>query len=156
MTKRVLVVSFALVLAAAALASADGLRGSRIGLEFGNPGGVLVYRPSNFDFKLGYNFADPKYGYLSADYRIISGYQLVDFLHFFLSVGGYGAVYTEDRGGDEGTFDLGAHIPIGLQAFLFGPTVEIFAEVAPTVRFFPSIEAFQDFHGYIGFTILIK
>jgi hypothetical protein len=145
-----------LIVVAATLAGAQGLRGSRLGLEFGNPGGVLIYRPSAFDFKLGYNFAGDEYIYLSADYRVISGYQLVDFLHFFFSVGGYTSFYFEDRDNDDGQFDIGAHIPVGLQAFLFGPTVEIFLEVAPTVRFFPAIEAFQEFHGYIGFTILIR
>jgi hypothetical protein len=154
--KRVLLAAFVFVLAGAALAGAQGLRGSRIGLEFGNPGGVIIYRPSDFDFKLGYNFAGDEYIYLSADYRIISGYQLVDFVHFFLAAGGYGSFYFEDRGGDEGQIDIGAHIPVGLQAFLMGPTIEIFVEVAPTIRFFPAIEAFQDFHGYIGFTILIR
>ncbi len=117
---------------------------------------MLIYRPRAFDFKLGYNFAGDEYLYLSADYRVISGYQLVDFLHFFFGVGGYTSFYFQDRTGDDGQFDLGAHIPVGLQAFLFGPTVELFIEVAPTVRFFPSIEAFQEFHGFVGFTILIK
>ena len=154
--KRVLLAAVILVVAVTGLAAADGLRGSRVGLEFGNPGGVLIYRPRAFDFKLGYDLADNEYLYLSADYRIISGYQLVDFLHFFLGVGGYTGFYFDDREGDDGQFDLGAHIPVGLQAFLFGPTVELFIEVAPTVRFFPSIEAFQEFHGFIGFTILIK
>jgi hypothetical protein len=157
--KRVLLASFVLVIAAVSLASADGLdlRGSRLGLEFGNPSAVLIYRPGNIDFKLGYSFVgDEQYGYLSGDYRIISGYQLVDFLHCFLAIGGYAAIYSEERGGDAGVFDLGAHIPIGLQAFLFGPTVEIFAEVAPVIRFLPSIQAFQELHGYIGFAILIR
>ncbi len=154
--KKIVLAACVFVLAASALAGAEGLHGSRLGLEFGNPGGVIIYRPSAFDFKLGYNFAGDEYIYLSADYRVISGYQLIDFLHFFLAVGGYGSFYFEDRGGDEGQIDIGAHIPVGVQAFLAGPTIEIFVEVAPTVRFFPAIEAFQDFHGFIGFTILIK
>lgn len=153
--KRILVAACVLIAVTAGLAAADGLRGSRIGLEFGNPGGVLIYRPSAFDFKLGYNFASgSEYIHLSADYRIVSGYQLIDFLHFFFAVGGYGSFYLEDRE-DDGQFDIGAHIPVGLQAFLIGSTLELFVEVAPTVRFFPSIEAFQAFHGYIGFTIRI-
>ncbi len=154
--KRILVAACVLIVVTAGLAAADGLRGSRIGLEFGNPGGVLIYRPNAFDFKLGYNFASgSEYIHLSADYRIVSGYQLIDFLHFFFAVGGYGSFYLEDRD-DDGQFDIGAHIPVGLQAFLIGSTLELFVEVAPTVRFFPSIEAFQEFHGYVGFTVHIK
>ena len=155
--KRMLLILCILVSAAAATAGADGLRGSRLGLEFGNPSAVIIYRPSNFDFKLGYNFASgSEFLFLSADYRIISGYQLVDFVHFFLGVGGYGAFYSADRGGGDGQIDIGARIPVGLQAFLFGPTVELFLEVAPTVLFFPSIDAFNEFQGWVGFTILIK
>lgn len=155
--KRIFLAACVLIAATAGLAAADGLRGSRFGLEFGNPGGVLIYRPSAFDFKLGYNFASgSEYLYFSGDYRVVSGYQLIDFLHFFFAVGGYGAFYLDDREDDDGQVDIGAHIPVGLQAFLIGSTLELFLEVAPTVRFWPTIEAFQEFHGYVGFTIRIK
>ena len=60
-------------------------KGLRLGLEFGNPAAVIIIRPSPLDFKIGYNFLPgSEYLFVSGDYRIISGYQLVDFLHFFV------------------------------------------------------------------------
>lgn len=157
MRRRLFPIALFLALSAAALLSAKdfSLKGSRIGLEFGNPAGVIIYRPGSFDFKLGYNFVSGnQFVFLSGDYRIISGYQLVDFLHFFLGAGAYTQVYLESR--DDGQFNLGARLPFGLQAFLFDTTLEVFLELVPTINFFPSITAFQDFQGWLGFTILLK
>lgn len=128
----------------------------RLGLEFGNPTAVVIIRPAPFDFRVGYNFAPDKENiFLSGDYRIISGHQLIDFLHLFLGVGIYTQVYFADRGDDQGQFDLGARLPFGLQAFLIKSTLELFVELAPTVEFLPTLQfnKFEGWHGYIGFTI---
>ena len=132
-------------------ASAKGKSNLRLGLEFGNPNAVLIIRPAPFDFKIGYNFAGNEYLFLSADYRIISGYQLVDFLHFFMGVGAYTYIHF-----DPGDFNLGGRIPVGLQVFLIDNVVELFLEVAPTVGFLPALTAFPEWQGFIGFTILIR
>jgi hypothetical protein len=132
-------------------ASAKSKGGLRLGLEFGNPSAVLIIRPAPFDFKVGYNFAGNEYLFLSADYRIISGYQLVDVLHFFLGVGAYTLIQF-----DSSDFNLGARIPVGLQVFLVDNVVELFLEIVPTVGFVPALEAFPEWQGYIGFTILVR
>jgi hypothetical protein len=122
----------------------------RLGLEFGNPTAVIIIRPGNFDFKVGYDLRADGNLFLSADYRIISGYQLVDFLHLFLGLGIYGQIFF---GGAD--FEMGARIPIGLQMFLLDSVLELFAEVAPTVGFVPTIEAFPQWQGYVGFTVRV-
>jgi len=138
------------MLLAAAGASAESKGGLRLGLEFGYPSAVLIIRPAPFDFKVGYNFAADEYLFFSADYRIVSGYQVVDFLHFFLSVGAYTIIKPDD-------FSLGARIPVGLQVFLIDNVLELFMEIALTVGFVPGLEFLPDRlpQGYIGFTILI-
>jgi len=135
---------------AAAGGWAAGKGSLRLGLEFGNPNAVLIIRPAPMDFRIGYNFAQSGYLFLSADYRILNGYQIADFLHFFLGVGAYTNIYFEPA-----DFSLGARIPLGLQVFLFDNVLELFLEVAPTVGFLPALSAFPEWQGYIGFTILI-
>jgi hypothetical protein len=146
------VVTILMVLLAVGTAGAwaQGKGGLRLGLEFGNPNAVLIIRPAPFDFKIGYNFAAPGYLFLSADYRIVSGYQIVDFLHFFLGVGAYTIIQFEP-----GDFSLGARIPLGVQVFLIDNVLELFLEVAPTVGFIPALTAFPEWQGFIGFTILV-
>ena len=145
----ILIVLF--VIATATVSARDG--GSlRLGLEFGDPIGVLIIRPAPFDFKVGYSFeADNPWLFLSADYRIVSGYQVIDFLHLFLCVG----AYTQLEFDQFDTSQLGLRLPVGLQVFLIDNVVELFVEVAPTVGFLPTIQAFQRWQGYIGFTILV-
>jgi hypothetical protein len=137
----------------------------RLGLEFGNPTAVIIIRPEPFDIKIGYSFSDifgtgnMNFLHISGDYRVIDSYRIVDFLHFFLSVGAYVQIYM--AGGDtpnEGDTDIyaGARIPIGLQAFLFKKTLEIFVEIAPVVDFIPAINFdIGRAQGYLGFTIRV-
>ena len=140
-----------LVVSTASVSAAN--KGSlRLGLEFGDPMAVLIIRPAPFDFKIGYSFdsANP-WLFLSGDYRIVSGYQLIDFLHLFLGVGAYVQIPFDQFD----ALELGLRIPFGLQVFLIDNVVELFVEVAPTVGFLPSIQAFQRWQGYFGFTILV-
>jgi hypothetical protein len=145
------VVAVSLILLMCGVVGLSARESLRLGLEFGNPLAVVIVRPAPFDFRIGYSFdeTDPTI-FFSADYRIISGYQVIDFLHMFLSVGAYTQLYLDNP---DHTLDLGARIPIGLQVFLLNTALEFFVEVAPTVNFVPSITAFEDFQGYVGFTI---
>ena len=87
---KVVVVLIVLFVAATATVSAASKGSLRLGLEFGDPIAVLIIRPAPFDFKVGYSFdSNNPWLFLSADYRIVSGYQLIDFLHLFLGVGAY-------------------------------------------------------------------
>jgi hypothetical protein len=148
---KVVVVLIVLFVAATATVSAANKGSFRLGLEFGDPIAVLIIRPAPFDFKIGYDFQDNGWLFLSADYRIVSGYQLIDFVHLFLGVGAYTQIYFQQSD----ALELGLRIPVGLQAFLVDNVIELFLEVAPTVGFLPGIEAFPRWQGYIGFTILI-
>ena len=150
-TFKVLVILIVLFGAVTTTVSAANRGSLRLGLEFGDPIAVLIIRPAPFDFKIGYDLQDNGWLFLSADYRIVSGYQLVDFLHFFLGVGAYTQIYFQQSD----ALELGLRIPFGLQAFLIDSKVELFLEVAPTVGFLPTIQAFPRWQGYFGFTILI-
>jgi hypothetical protein len=151
--KLVLILIVLFVVTTATVSAAD--RGSlRLGLEFF--GGtnvstaVLIIRPAPFDIKVGYNFAqDNRAVYLSGDYRIISGYQLIEFLHLFLSVGAYVQI-----AGDPDPFLAGLHVPVGLQVFLIDNVVEIFVELTPKIGLWPE-PTFDPWRGGVGFTVLI-
>ena len=150
---RVLALALILIVAASSLVSA---RQTRIGIEVGVPSVVLVFRPSPFDFKLGYDFTGLATGggtnfiHLSADIRLIDSYQLIDFLHLFLSLGAYTQLTIET--GALG-FEVGARVPVGLQAFLLNGNIEVFFEVVPTFGFFPTLEAFKQWQGWLGLTL---
>lgn len=151
MKRRLKVVAVGLILLICCVAGVSARDSLRLGLEFGEPLAVVIVRPAPFDFRIGYNFEETNPTiFFSADYRIISGYQVIDFLHMFLSIGAYTQLYLDNP---DNTLDLGARIPIGLQVFLLDTALELFVEVAPTVEFVPTIDPFKDFQGYIGFTI---
>ena len=151
---KVVVVLFVLFVVATTTVSAADKGSLRLGLEF-NGGtdvsrAVLIIRPAPFDIKVGYNFAQADSAvYLSGDYRIVSGYQLIDFLHLFISAGAFVEI-----GGDPDAFVGGLHVPIGLQLFLVDNVIEIFAELIPAIPLFPSPD-FLPWRGGIGFTILV-
>lgn len=153
LTKKVIILVLVLMaISVFDLAAAGG--GVRIGAEIGNPSFVFIFRPGYFDFKLGYSMVEgDKNVFLSADYRIVSGYPLVDFLHFFLGLGAYFQLYMDDN--PEEDFNLGGRIPLGLQVFLFGSAIEFFVEVCPTVTLVPE-PGFDELMGYLGFTFLLR
>ena len=148
---KLIIVLIVLFVAVTTTVSAANRGSLRLGLEFGDPIAVLIIRPAPFDFKIGYDLQDNGWLFLSADYRIVSGYQLIDFVHLFLGVGAYTQIYFQQSD----ALELGLRIPFGLQVFLIDNVVELFLEVAPTVGFLPTIQAFPRWQGYFGFTILI-
>ncbi|MBN1412779.1 MAG: hypothetical protein JW969_18165 [Spirochaetales bacterium] len=127
----------------------------RLGVEIGNPSVVLIVRPEPFDIKIGWNFEQSFVGHgrnflhVSADYRIVDAYRLIDFLHFFLGLGAYAQVYT----GDETTFGIGGRVPVGLNVFLVNKTIEFFIEYAFNITFIPAFGLDTQGQGYVGITI---
>ncbi|MBN1835621.1 MAG: hypothetical protein JW820_07215 [Spirochaetales bacterium] len=151
MNKMAKVLCVALILLTVAALGSFAAGGSlRLGLEFGNPTAVLIVRPGNWDFKVGWNFATNGHLFLSTDYRIINAYQLVDFLHVFLGVGAYGQLYFEPT-----AFQMGGRLPIGLQAFLLDSVLEIFVEAVPTLQAIPAF-GWGGLQGYVGFTLRVR
>jgi hypothetical protein len=148
---KVLVIAVLLGVFCAGALFAKDKSGIRLGFEFGEPQVALIIRPAPFDFKVGYSFIDNPWLFLSADYRILSGYQLIQFLHLFLGVGLYGQIYFEEP--DLSGFGL--RIPVGLQVFLLDNVLEFFFELAPTVGLYPDIHPFEHLQGWVGFTILV-
>ena len=151
---KVVVILIVLFVAATATVSAASKGSLRLGLEFiggdNQRTGVIVIRPAPFDLKVGYNFEqDNGWIYVSGDYRIVSGYPIVDFLHLFLSAGAYIQV-----SGEPYPFVPGLHIPLGLQIFLIDNVIEIFAEWTPSVGLLPKPSLYP-WRGGIGFTILV-
>ena len=151
---KVIVVTVVLFVVATATVSAADRGSLRLGLEFiggdSQRTAVIVIRPAPFDLKVGYNFEpDNGWVYLSGDYRIVSGYQIIDFLHLFLSAGAYVQI-----SGQSDPFLFGLHIPVGLQVFLIDNVVEIFAEWTPSIGLWPKPQLFP-WRGGIGFTILV-
>jgi hypothetical protein len=132
-------------------------RQTRIGIEAGSPSLVLIVRPEPFDIKVGYDFtglatggAGTNFIHVSGDIRLIDSYQLIDFLHLFLSLGAYAQVQFVSGSAD---FALGARVPVGLQAYLLSGKIEIFVEVVPTFGFLPTLNAFDQWQGWIGVTL---
>ncbi len=143
------------------LAAAAGFaEPTRVGLELGNPSGVIVIRPAPLDIKIGYDFTGvasreggSDYVQVSCDYRFVDRYPLTSDLSLYVAGGGYLRVLTTDT---QDNFVLGARLPVGLQVFVSGGMVEIFVELVPTVTLLPTIVAFDDWQGFIGCTVPVS
>jgi hypothetical protein len=86
---------------------------------------------------------------VTADYWLAHG-NLVSILSWYAGVGAYLLV---DLGGDS-TIGVGGRIPLGLQAWPFGSTLEIFLEVAPAVGVIIVPTAFEwHLQGAIGLRV---
>ncbi len=150
MKSRVLWVLFLLAALSAGASAAEPLR---VGLELGSPSAVIIARLAPFDIKVGYDFTglgtdSGDFFHVSGDYRIIDQQPLVEFVSFYLAAGGY------MQFGDD--FVLGARLPVGLQAFFAGGKIEVFVEIVPTLKFLPTIVAFEDWHGFLGITVPVS
>ncbi len=148
-----------LVLIAGVCVGASAAEPLRVGLEFGSPSAVIIVRPAPFDIKVGYDFTDfgtdfgSSYIHVSGDYRFIDRQPLVEWLSFYVGAGAYMQIMT---GSADDPFVLGGRLPVGLQAFLVDGKIEIFLEVVPTVKLLPTILAFDDWHGFLGFTVPVS
>jgi hypothetical protein len=128
----------------------------RIGLEFGTPSGVIVIRPAPLDIKIGYDLGgigsggESNFLHLSCDYRFVDKYPLVDTLSLYVGAGGYLGILT---GNVQDNVVIGGRVPVGVQVFLLDGTIEVFVEIVPTVKLLPTIVAFDDWQGFVGFTV---
>ncbi|MFP4330923.1 MAG: hypothetical protein ACOC45_02035 [Alkalispirochaetaceae bacterium] len=155
--KRKLILAAVLLLLAGASPLFAQFRGAtRLGLAFGVPNGVLVYRPSPFEVKLGYDFTEGnEYVFLSGDLRLVDNRQIVGVLHGSFGIGLYGKLYPEGRD-SEGSpdFDGGSRIPFALSVLLLDDFLEFFVEAAPGIDLYPKAQfADQPLQLFAGFTI---
>ena len=128
----ILVVSLAL-----SVMPAFSQQDSRIGVGFGKPNYVLIYRPGNFDFKGGYDFTEGnEFVYLSGGYRFVDNRHLNGPLHFSLGIGGFGRFSFGDASSME-TITGGMQLPVGMSVMVFDRFLEFFVEVAPGIDLYP-------------------
>lgn len=145
-----------LVVSTTPLFAQSGRRSDRLGLAFGIPNGVLIYRPAPFDIRLGYDFASgDEFVFLSGDWRFVDNRRLVGVLHLSLGAGIYGKFFPEGRDdSDDFEADWGARIPVGLSVLLLRDFLEFFVEVAPDIDLYPSAQFADDpVQVFAGFTI---
>ena len=134
--KRIIVFVIAVMLLAATGAFAAGGTGLAVGgeasLSFAGTGGLpmsamLMLHLPRFPLMLGIGASlAPAIG-LTADYWATQG-KIVSILDWYLGIGGYLLLDFEPA-----DISLGARIPIGLQIWPLGKSLEIFIEVAPAV-----------------------
>ena len=134
--KKILVVAIAVMLLGATGAFAAGGTGLAIGgeasLSFAGTGdlpmsAMLMLHFPRFPLMLGIGAsAAPAIG-LTADYWAAQR-KLIKILDWYVGIGGYLLLNLEPA-----DISLGARIPIGLQIWPIGKTLEIFIEVAPAV-----------------------
>ena len=131
-------------------------RSDRLGLAFGIPNGVLVYRPAPFDLKFGYDLSDGnEYIFAAGDLRLVDNRQIVGVLHGSLGIGLYGKLYPEGRDSDGSVeFDGGTRIPVAASVLLLDDFLEFFVEVAPGIDLYPKAQlSDQPVQLFAGFTI---
>lgn len=158
MRRKLLLIGLLLLMTAATPVFAQFRGGSdRLGLAFGIPNGVLVYRPAPFDIKFGYDFTEGKeYIFLSGDWRLVNNRRIVGVLHGSFGVGLYGKLYPEGRDDEESDpdFDGGTRIPFALSVLLLDDFLEFFVEAAPGIDLYPKAQfADQPIQFFAGFTI---
>jgi hypothetical protein len=134
---RLTVIAAVMLITAAATLPAYSHSDSRIGVGFGVPNYVLIYRPGNFDFKGGYDFtAGNEFIYLGGAYRFVDNRRLTGPLHFSLGFGAYGKLFF---GSSDGSDDVvgGLNLPVGVSVMIFDRFIELFAEAAPGIDLYP-------------------
>ena len=133
--KRILIVVCVMMLLATSGAFAKG-EGWAIGGEgavyFAGNGGLpasamfLLHIPK-IPLMFGVGISSPFSVGITADYWFARG-NLVSWLDWYAGVGAYAQIFTSPS-----NVILGGRVPIGLQVWPFGQSLEIFLEVAPAV-----------------------
>ena len=134
---------------------------SRLGVGFGLPNYVIIYRPGNFDFKGGYDFTEGnEFIYLSGGYRFVNQQPIAGPLHFSLGAGAFGKfTFGNDDSEDDSSDDVvgGFNIPIGASLLFFDDFAELFVEVAPGFDLYPKPSFTNDpLQMWAGITLRIR
>jgi hypothetical protein len=152
--KKILVVVVAIMLLAStgAFAKGTGLAiGGEGALYFAGSGrlpisAMLMLHFPQFPLMFGIGVSNPFAIGLTADYWVGHG-TLVSILDWYAGIGGYLSLNM-----DPTDVTVGARIPLGLQVWPLGQTLEIFLEVAPAIGISLIPTAFEwHFQGALGF-----
>src|SRR6056297_2881755 len=156
--RRIVVLILMVVLAAVAVQSVSAYGGgTRIGVGVGTPNAVFIYRPSPFDFRLGYDLSEGnEFIFFSGDLRPIDNMHITGPLHFSLGIGGYVKMFPEVENSED-LFELGTRLPFGLSVLFLENVAELFIEVAPGFDLYPK-PAFSDepVQLWAGLTLAIR
>jgi hypothetical protein len=154
--KKILIIVCIILLASSTGAFAAKGSGFAIGgegsLDFagiGLPGGALLtLHLPRFPLMLGIGVSTPLAVALTADYWIAHG-PLASIFTWYVGVGGYFTFGSSSA-------DIGARVPIGIQIWPLGQTLELFLEIAPAVGviFVPTAFA-PHVQGALGFRIWV-
>ena len=91
-------------------------------------GAMITFKIPQFPLMMAVGVAFPLSIGMTADYWIAHG-NIVTIVDWYVGVGGYALINLNAPV----NFDIGARIPIGLQIWPLGRTLEIFLEAAPAV-----------------------
>ncbi|WP_020613140.1 hypothetical protein [Sediminispirochaeta bajacaliforniensis] len=122
--------------------AAAGLGSSRIGLGLGTPNAVLIYRPTPFDLRLGYDFTEgSQFIFISGDWRPAGYIPISGPLYCYFGLGAYAKFYPESSADD--VVEWGTRLPVGISLLFLDNIAELFVEVAPGFDLYPK-PAFSD------------
>jgi hypothetical protein len=152
--KKILVILFAVMLVSATGAFAASGGGFAIGgegsLYFAGNGGLpsgamLTLHLPGFPLMLGFGFSSASQFGLTADYWFAHG-NMVSVLDYYVGIGGYLSLNSAGDG------TVGARLPIGIQLWPLGQTLELFVEVAPALGVYIVPTGFEwHLQGAVGF-----
>ncbi|MFW5843174.1 MAG: hypothetical protein ACOCW6_04560 [Spirochaetota bacterium] len=157
--KRLLLLCFlVLMLFGASRAFAAGTGERRLGLGVGIPNAVVVFRPSPFEFKGGYDFTEgEEYVFLSGDYLLIDARPVAPPLRFSLGLGAYGKLLLGDSDGDgdeDSDLEGGVRLPVGFSVRTRNEFAEVFVQLSPGLDFYPKLTfSEQPLQVWAGFTL---
>lgn len=153
--KRLLLLCFlVLMLFGATSAFAAGTGERRLGLGVGIPNAVVVFRPSPFELKAGYDFTEgEEYIFLSGDYLLIDARPVAPPLRFSLGLGAYGKLLLGD-GDEDSDLEGGVRLPVGLSVRTRNELAEFFVQLSPGLDFYPKLTfSEQPLQVWAGFTL---
>lgn len=130
-------------------------RQTRVGLGFGLPNAVLVFRPVPWEVKAGYDFtAGKEYVFASLDYRFVNSRPIVEDIHISLGIGAYTKLLLPDD--DSASVEGGIRFPFGVQYLLLNDFLELFLQISPGLDFYPKPGfSNQPVQVWLGFTVQV-
>ncbi|MCL2793272.1 MAG: hypothetical protein FWD87_09295 [Spirochaetaceae bacterium] len=158
MNKRITIVIFVLLFSIIIPQSnvfARGWRGdTRLGLGFGMPNTVLIFRTGPYDIKVGYDFTSgSEYFFLNGSYMAVNSRPLNHIFSASLGLGLFCKIFFGDQ---EDRFMGGVNVPVSAEIFFIDNFLQFFATVAPGLELYPKpMFTTKAMSWWLGFTIML-